>query len=273
MNGEITHDTLWYPLKQFGITHSSTALHATTIINTWIALAALVVAIVIARYFLSYTPPKKTDGPPGIQPPILTAHAYGNYIVKAIIKSFITLVEQSTGSFKYRYFAFIASLFTFILFCNWIALLPFVEEPTKDLNTTLAFGIIALVYIQKEIIHVRGLKEFLREIFLPVATFFPLNIIIGLVHLPLKVLGELASVISLSFRLFGNIFGGAIIMEIFSGVVAGSIIRNALATLLGVNLLLAGFFILFEGGLQAFVFAILTLTNIGMATSVEEGKH
>ncbi len=272
MDNGSEHELLWFPLKKFGISSSYATLNATTIINTWIALAMLFVVILIARYFLFYTPDKPTEGPPGIQPPLITIHTYGAYLVKSVIKSFIALVEQSTGTFMYRYYAFTSSIFLFILFCNWVGLIPFVEEPTQDLNTTLALGIIALVYIQKEIIHVHGFTHFLKDYFLPVSIFFPLNIIIGLALLPLRILGELASVVSLSFRLFGNIFGGGIIMKIVQNMVTGSFIGQSILTFLGINLLLAGFFVIFEGGLQAFVFAILTLTNISMATSIEEGR-
>ena len=272
MDGGFGHEHVWYPLKAFGITHPLSALNATTIINTWIALGALIISIGLARYFLFHKPPKQPEGPPGRHMPLFTIHTYGSYIVKTIIKSFITLVEQSTGTFMYRYFAFTASIFLFILFCNWVGLIPFVKEPTADLNTTLALGIIALLYIQKEVIHVHGFVHYLKDYFLPVQIFFPLNIIIGLAMFPVRVLSELATVVSLSFRLFGNIFGGAIIMSIVQRGITGSLLLQSAVTLSGINLLLAGFFVIFEGGLQAFVFAILTLTNISMATSIEEGK-
>ncbi len=262
----------WYPLKAFGITHWLTAINVSTIIATWIAMGVLFLVMLIAKYFLQYQPTNKPQpglSGQGLSGPDLSGHAYAAHICKTYIKGFITLVEQTAGTFMYRYFAFIGSLFTFILFCNWIALLPFVEEPTKDLNTTLALGIVAFLYIQKEIIQAHGGIHYLKEYFLPVQIFFPLNIILGLALFPLKILGEVASVISLSFRLFGNIFGGATIIEIFHNMLANSLVANAFATISGVHILLTIFFVLFEGGLQAFVFAILTLTNITMAISLE----
>lgn len=265
MNNAAENELLWYPLKQFGFSHPFFTIHATTVINTWIALGVLFLCIFAVRYFLKNP---LSESHPELEAPQLTPELYVAYIVKAIIKSFIALVEQSTGAFRYRYFTFTSSLFIFILFCNWAALIPYVEEPTKDLNTTLALGLVALVYIQKEIIQVHGFLHYLREYLLPVNTFFPLNLVIGIVMLPLKLLGEFASVISLSFRLFGNIFGGAIITQIFRQGISNSILFQIAAIPFG--LLLTGFFILFEGGLQAFVFAILTLTNISMATSQEQ---
>ncbi len=265
MSGGIEQTWKWYPFKQFGITDPSTAINVPTILNTWVALGLMCIVILIARYFLQYQQPED-------QAPDLSGRAYAAHITKAYIKSFINLVEQTAGTFMYRYFAFIGSLFTYILFCNWVALLPFMEEPTQDLNTTLALGIVAFIYIQKEIIQAHGLVHYLKEYFLPVEIFFPLNIILGLALFPLKLLGEVASVISLSFRLFGNIFGGATIIQLFHGMLANSLIVNTLATLSGGHILLTFFFVLFEGGLQAFVFAILTLTNISMAISLEGGE-
>lgn len=255
MEGAFGKDVIWYPFASLGITHPLTGITVSTVINTWIALAALLVVIFIGRYFIS----KK--------------NSVGEYIVFGIVKSFMQLVEQSAGTFVYRYFMFIGSLFTFILFCNCIALIPWVEEPTKDLNTTLAFGFIAFMYVQKEIVHVHGFWHYVKDYFAPFKIFFPLNLLAGLAVLPLKLLGEAASVISLAFRLFGNIFGGAIIMSIFHRSISNSIILQTTATMLGAHLILTGFFIIFEGFLQAFVFSILTVTNIAMATAIEESDQ
>ncbi len=263
MSGGIEETWVWYPFKHIGIIHSALGINVPTILNTWAALAALGVAIGVARYFLRYHSTREDA-------PDLSTHAYATYIIKAYIKSFMNLVEQTAGTFVYRYFIFIASLFTFILFCNWIALLPFAEEPTQDINTTLALGLTAFFYIQKEVIRLRGLATYLKEYFLSVETFFPLNIIVGLAAFPLKVLEEVSSVVSLSFRLFGNIFGGATIISLFHEMLNNSLLYHTAATVSGLHIVLALFFVLFEGGLQAFVFSILTLTNITMATS-EEG--
>jgi F-type H+-transporting ATPase subunit a len=89
--------------------------------------------------------------------------------------------------------------------------------------------------------------------------------------LPLNVIGKLSSIISISFRLFGNIFGGAIITKLYFGAIGGSIILELLGLLSGLNFLIVAFFTLFEGLLQAFVFAMLTLTYLALST--QEGGH
>ena len=253
--GGFEHEQLWYPFSPFGITHPHTAVSGPILINTWIVLGAILALIIIARYCLR------------------VHNSLGAYVVKSVIKSFKQLIEQSIGTFVYRYYLFIGSLFIFIITCNLIALIPYVEEPTQDLNTTLALGIIAFLYIQKEIIKIHGFWAYVKEYLAPVKIFFPLNLLIGFALLPLKLLSEGAFVISLAFRLFGNIFGGAIIIKIARQALGSSLLYNTIATFNGFNLLLVGFFIVFEGFLQAFIFSILTLTNISMATSLEEGRH
>ncbi len=255
MKSSFGTERLWYPFAAFGFNKPWMAVNIDTLINTWIALAALLILIVIGRILLR----NKTS--------------VGAFIVKSLIKQFSELIEQSIGTFVHRYYTFIASLFLFIITCNWIALIPGIDEPTKDLNTTLALGIVAFFYIQKEVIQVHGFISFLQDYFRPTRIFLPLDLIVGLLIFPFKLLGEIASVISLSFRLFGNIFGGAMIMAIFHSSISNSLIGNTIGTFLGINLILTGFFIIFEGLLQAFVFSILTLTNIGMATAVEQEEH
>lgn len=242
---------LWYPFKSFGITNAFTAININTIIGTWVSIGVIILLILISRYFLN----KK--------------NSIGQYLIKELSKSFIDLIEQTIGKFVEKYYLFIASLFLYIIICNWIGILHYIEEPTKDLNTTLALGLTAFIYMHKEMIKSHGFIAYLKDLFLPFDIIFPFNIIAGLVMLPLKLLGEFATVLSISFRLFGNIFGGYIIGLIYHNAISGSILLSTIGILTGVNFLIASFFIIFEGFLQAFVFSILTLTNIAMAVQTE----
>jgi F-type H+-transporting ATPase subunit a len=80
----------------------------------------------------------------------------------------------------------------------------------------------------------------------------------------------LATIISISFRLFGNIFGGSIISEIWFGFLGKSIFFELGGILTGVNFLVLGFFGMFEAFLQAFVFTMLTLTYLSIGIQHEE---
>jgi F-type H+-transporting ATPase subunit a len=182
------------------------------------------------------------------------------YIVISFIRSFANLVESSLGYFSFNHFVFVTSLFVFIFMCNVISIIPWVEEPTKDINTTLACALISFIYIQYFAIATHGLKEYLKEFASP---FFAM--------IPLHLIGKLATIVSLSFRLFGNIFGGAAISHIFSNVTRGVIISELLA--IPINIIIVLFFILFEGFLQAFVFTMLTVTYLGLAVQPSHEEH
>lgn len=249
MKNLMGQELLWFPLRFIGIKSSLAGINANTIIHTWITIGVLAIFLFLARYALSKN------------------NSLGQYLVESVINPLIDMVEQSYGQFSMRYYFFISSIFIFILSCNWIALIPGISEPTKDLNTTLSLSLITFLYIQKELIRSHGLINFLKAYFIPFNYLFPLNLLIGILLFPLKFLGELVGSLSLALRLFGNIFGGYIIMHLFHDVIGESIILNILGIPLG--LVIIGFFVFFEGFLQSFVFSILALTNITMAIQTE----
>jgi len=250
-NGLLGHDVTIYPFKFLGITSPLTLININTVISTWLVLGVLFLVTIAIRLLMAKS-------------------ALARFIILKAITPVIELIEQSTGKFNENYYTFISSLFTFITACNWIALIPGIEEPTNSLNTTLALGIVAFIYIQKVVIQKIGFLAYIKEYFLPFDIMFPFNFLAGLLLLPLKLLGEIASVISISFRLFGNIYGGSIIGKIYQKAIHGSLLYNLLGFLAGINFLITAFFILFEGVLQAFVFSILTLTNIALATMAHD---
>lgn len=232
----------WKPLAQWGFTHPFFTLNFDTILNTWLILGTLALLGVIARWFLHKRP-----------------QSILSFMILAFVRFFKDMTEQTLGAFKAIHFYFGTSLFIFLFFCNCITLLPFTEEPTQDLNTTLAMGIISFLYIQIFAIKTHGIAEYLKEYIRPL-----------FIMMPLHVISKISSIISLSFRLFGNIFGGAVISRIYLHAIKGSIILESVGLLSGLNILISLFFTLFEGTLQAFVFAMLSLTYLSLAINAEE---
>lgn len=197
------------------------------ILMTWIVIFILIVfGILINR--------KKNILPGPLQ-------VVGELLVDALFG----LVEESLGKdLAKKYSPMICALFMFLLISNWLGVLPHLEEPTKDLNTTLGLGIMGAFFIAHfEGIRVRGLKNYLSEYAEPFIPMIPLNII-----------GELANVVSISFRLFGNIMGGSIIILVVSQLVYS----------IALPPLLIAFFGLFVGTIQAFVFTMLTTVYISL---------
>ena len=104
-----------------------------------------------------------------------------------------------------KYAPLICALFMFLLMSNWIGMFPHMHEPTKDLNTPLSLGLLGFVIAHYAGIKSKGFKAYAKEYFEPIFFMMPLNVI-----------GELAKIISISFRLFGNIMGGSIIILVVS---------------------------------------------------------
>lgn len=234
---------IWRPLAKLGYIHPFFDIDMPVIIQTWVILLLFFIFLLPVRSWL-----KNKSG-------IL------RYLILTFIHSFLNLCNQTLGFFDFSHFAFITVLFLFIFICNSAAIIPWLEEPTKDLNTTLALGIISFLYVQIYAIKHEGLKKYITDYFSP---FF--------IMLPLNIVGKLASIISISFRLFGNIFGGSMISHMHMNVIEGSLLFELLGLFTGINLVVLLFFGLFEGLLQAFVFSMLTLTYLSIALQPNDSQ-
>lgn len=268
-----------YVIKPFeAIGWTSTLLHINidTLVYTWVALAIMFAVLIKASR--------------DIREDKKTLFALG---FEALIEMFAGLCSESIGYFSFDHFAFVSSVFLFTLFGTIVGIVPFIEEATKDLNTTLALGLSCFVYVQYQHIRAHGFVEYLKDYAKPF-----------IFMLPLEVIGRVASIISMSFRLFGNILGGYIIYTIAVSALAPYklyFIVVASLTLLGYwiarkminltlwpklsmifNSLLIGtfsfamaqvFFGLIEGAVQAFVLTMLTITYLAIAAGRQEGEE
>lgn len=188
--------------------------------------------------------------------------------LELLLQGFDQMCKDTLGKKGRLFMPYVLTLFLFILLCNYIGLLPPIpvpftdhiiifEEPTRDLNTTLGLGIIAFLVSHIAAIRYKGIKKYVAEYFEPMFEIKGVKIP-NVPFMPLNVIGEFGKLVSHSFRLYGNILGGAIILQVVS-----SLIRYVL-----LPPFLIGFFGLFVGAVQAFVFAMLALTYI--AVLVEE---
>ncbi len=142
-----------------------------------------------------------------------------------------------------KYGPLVCALFMFLLLSNWIGMFPHLHEPTKDLNTPLSLGLMGFVIAHYAGIKSKGFKAYAKEYFEPIFFMMPLNVI-----------GELAKIVSISFRLFGNIMGGSIIILVVSYLTFSIILPP----------FLVAFFGIFVGAVQAFVFTMLTIVYISV---------
>jgi len=240
-NNNILTGHQWQPLLRYGFDHPFWTLHTDTLIGTALVTTIIIIFSLYAHHVLQR---KKS---------------ISKFIIIQYVKGLQNLLQQSLHSAPLEHLAIIGSFFTFIVCCNTISLIPYIEEPTKDLNTTLALGFISFFYVQGYAIKHSGLLGYLSEFTQPF-----------ILMLPLHVIGTLTSIISLSFRLFGNIFGGYIIAHLYLNLIEFSPITQIFGLLSGFNLLVSLFFGFFEGVIQAFVFTMLTLTYLSMKIVPEE---
>lgn len=159
---------------------------------------------------------------------------------------FRTLVIDTIGKEKAHFTPYIATIFIFILLCNLIGLIPIPGnmEPTRNLNVPLGLGTMAIVLVHFFAVKAKGIKSYLKEFAEPVVFIAPINII-----------SEFGNLISISFRLFGNILGGAIIILVISNLTRYIVLP------VGLNM----FFGIFIGTIQAFVFTMLVLSYTAVA--------
>jgi F-type H+-transporting ATPase subunit a len=238
------HEHNWKPFKQFGFTHKFWTLQADTLISTWVILGI----IFIVSWYISRC--------------LKNEKSLVRYVVLQYVEAFRDLIQQSLKSCSVTNLAMIGSIFTFILMCNTIQFIPWLEEPTKDLNTTFALGLLSFLFVQATSIKVNGIWHYIKHYFEPFVLMFPLHVV-----------GAISSIISLSFRLFGNIFGGFIISSLYASALSGSVIAQTFGLVSGANFAMLLIFGIAEGLIQAFVFTMLTLTYLSMEITPEDEEE
>jgi len=252
-----------FRIHNFSITNS--------LLNTWLAVF---IVVIFGWFFKS----KIKLVPRGIQ-----------NVVEAAVEIFLDVFDSVTGSREktLKYFPFVLSFFVFILLNNWLGLLPgvgsigqvvrehggkvfipFFRGGMADLNTTLALATIGVVashifsvlalgfwkYINK-FINFKALIEIPKKVLHEPTILIvnPIKVFVGFI----EIIGEAAKVASLSFRLFGNIFAGEVLLAAMSAILAFGLPIPFM------------FLEVIVGLIQAFIFSILILAYITMNTMEE----
>ena len=215
-----------------------TAFGQASAIGTFQLLRMLLI-VDILLLFLAFLIKKKLLKRPS-QPQILFEMTYST------LEQFVI---ETLGKDKVNFTPYIVTLFLFIWVSNMVGMIPIpgFMEPTRNLNVPLGLGIFAVAIVHITAFKVKGAWGHLQNYLNPIKN--PLFL--------LDIIGELSKVVSISFRLFGNILGGAIIILVVSSLVSYVVFP------VGLNL----FFGMFVGTIQAFVFTMLALTYIGVEIS------
>jgi F-type H+-transporting ATPase subunit a len=218
-------------LAAMGLEHFAHAYSHVT--HSWLVMLILIISAILCAKGVQLLPRKGQN--------------FFEVIIDGL-ESFMVSVSGPEGRF---FFPFIATLFLYILVCNLIGLVPGFNSPTANLNTTLSMALCTFVYT-----HIIGIKfhgvKYLKHFLGPVWWLAPLM-------LPIELIGHFARVMSLSIRLFGNIFGKEMVLSIFFAMA---------------GLYLAPLPILFLGLLVSFIQALVfTLLSIMYFVGSMEHAH
>ncbi len=188
-----------------------------------------------------------------------------------VIATFYEMTESISGKMASQIFPYFMGFFIFILISNWGGLLPgmssigFFEQgehhkliplfrgSTSDINTTFGLALVSVAATHILSIRTLGFSEYISKFI----SFNPINLFIG----GLEIISEITKVISLSFRLFGNIFAGEIVLTTVSSL---------FAFIFPLPFMLLEIIV---GLVQALVFAMLTMAFMAILTTSHNEAH
>lgn len=224
MGGVLEH------LVRHDVFHIGPAAITSTVVHTWIIMALLFVVVFVFTRGLAAV--KWSERPHG-------RHAF----LEIAVEAFYGLIEPALGPGGRRYAGFVGTYFIFILFMNLSWFIPGMVPPSSDIMTTAALAVLGIMIVIGAGIREQGVGHYLGNFLQPMPFLAPLN-----------VLEELVKPFSLAVRLFGNMFGGKMVVLVF-GMLAP----------LFLPIPIMGLEVLF-GTIQAFVFALLLVVYLQGAT-------
>jgi F-type H+-transporting ATPase subunit a len=243
-----------------------------SLLTSWLAAAVLLILALVLRFGLKTIPGRFQSG------------------VEVIFEGALGLADSVTGSRKKSliFLPIVLPLFLFILLNNWLGILPGIGSigigeageivplfrgSTADLNTTLALSLVAVIITHLAGVFLAGARSHLNrfvgfDLLLAIPGEIgrghyqailvnPIRFLVGII----EIVGELAKVASLSFRLFGNVF-------------AGEVLLGAMATIFAYILPVPFLFLeIFVGLIQAVIFAMLVLVFLSVMSESHEEAH
>jgi len=188
-------------------------------------------------------------------------------IAEWIVEKCRGLVQDSMGDFFKGYAPFIAAIMAISAFSSLLSLLG-LFPPTSDLNIVAGWAILVFFLITYYKMK-GGFLNYLKGFLEPIAILLPLNI-----------LGEVATPVSMAFRHYGNVLSGSVIAVLIGAALTGlsdlalgwlpGILGEIPFLRIGLPAVLSLYFDIFSGCLQAFIFAMLTMLNISNGFSQED---
>jgi len=172
--------------------------------------------------------------------------------MEAFLEGVIAMGKDTIGEENARkYLPLVATVGLFVLISNVIGIIPGFESPTSNINVTLPLALVVFIYYNYEGIRENGVKKYFAHFMGPVPALAPLMF-------PIEIVSHISRIISLSFRLFGNIKGDDLFLWVLLMLVP-------FFAPLPAYLLLS-----FSALLQTFVFMILIYVYLAGAVAMED---
>ncbi len=172
-------------------------------------------------------------------------------ILELIIQTFENLLVEVIGERGKKYLPMVATIGLFILSCNLLGLVPGLMSPTSKLNVTVGCALTVFVYYHWQGIKSQGLFKYLKHFTGPIPLLAPLL-------LPIEIISHFSRPVSLSIRLFGNIFAEELLILVIASIIPFLLPLPFMAIAI------------FTAIIQAFVFVLLASIYIGGAVAHEE---
>ena len=202
-----------------------------TVLATW---AVMAVVLVLALLFRLLVVPKMTDRPRGVQ-----------NVVEMCVEFICSFTKTSVGDLGDHLPSYIFSTAVLMIGCAAIELLG-VRAPTSDITMTFTMALVTFLLINYYGIRQKGLGGRIKSLAKPTPVVFPM-----------KIISDLAVPVSLACRLFGNMLGGMIVMDLLYMALGNAAV--------GIPSVLGLYFNVFHPLIQTYIFVTLTLTFIGEA--------
>lgn len=215
------------------------------ITTTHVSLLIVVLALTVFALFANRA--IKKANPEDVPGPFLN-------VLELIVELIDSMTRSNMGKRAAKFSNYIGTLFIVVICCNVSGLFG-LRAPTADYGVTLPLALITFV-----LIHYNGFKYekvgHVTKLFSPV------------VLTPINIIGEVATPISMSLRLFGNVLSGTVMMGLIYGLVP-KLIQAFLWPVFGV---LHVYFDVFSGAIQAYVFCMLTMVFIAQNFPEDEAQ-
>ena len=169
------------------------------------------------------------------------------------VRAVVGLLEEWIGPKGSRFLPLIGTFGVFILLGNYMGLIPGFMAPTSNINVTLGCALTTWVYYHFQGIKEQGVVNYVKHFMVPPGAHWTL----GFIYFPIEIISHLSRVLSLSLRLFGNIFGEELVIVILFSIIP---------FLVPLPMMFLG---LITGGLQAFIFVLLSIIYLQGAVAVE----